>query len=87
MTLENQDQPLPLNLVATKDLVDELQGRFDVFVAVGVKVKKPDDVSFQFGIRGSVFDVISMLEFLKVQLVMKQIEEHDDEGNCTSDFD
>ncbi len=85
--MENQDRPLPINLVSTKELVDELQGRFDVFVAAGVKVKNPDDVSFQFGIRGSVFDVISMLEFLKVQLVMKQIEEHDDTGNGTSDFD
>ena len=85
--MENQDRPLPINLVSTKELVDELQGRFDVCVAAGVKDKNPDDVSFQFGIRGSVFDVISMLEFLKVQLVMKQIEEHDDTGNGTSDFD
>jgi copper homeostasis protein CutC len=85
--LENLDHPLPLNLISTKNLVEELQGRFDVFVGAGIKVRQIDNLSFQFGTRGSTFDVISMMEFLKVELVVKQIEEHNGNGNGTSDFD
>ena len=87
MTSENRDRPLPINLVATKDLVDELQGRFDIFVAMGVKVTNQDDISFQCGMRGPVLDVISILEFLKVRLIMKHVEENDEPENGTSDFD
>ena len=85
--MRNPDQPLPLNLIATRDLVEELQGRFDVFVASGIKVKQADNLSFQFGIKGSPFDVISMMEFLKVELVVNQIEKHNGNGNGTSNFD
>lgn len=85
--MENPDHPLPLNLISTKNLVEELQGRFDVFVAAGIKVRQIDNLSFQFGTRGSTFDVISMMEFLKVELVVKQIEEHNGNGHGTSDFD
>ena len=87
MTLEDQDRPLPLNLISTKDLVEELQGRFDVFVASGLKVRKTDDLTFQFGIRGNGFDIIAMLEYLKIELVLKQIERSDSDGNGTTDFD
>ena len=85
--MENPDHPLPLNLISTKNLVEELQGHFDVFVAAGIKVRQIDNLSFQFGTRGSTFDVISMMEFLKVELVVKQIEEHNGNGHGTSDFD
>lgn len=87
MTLPDRGQYLPLSLVATKDLVNELQGRFDVFSASGIKIRKKDDLAFQFGIKGNVFDVITMLEYLKIELVMKQIEKHDGNGNSTADFD
>tara|TARA_R100000306_G_C4315756_1_gene112543 strand:+ start:30 stop:293 length:264 start_codon:yes stop_codon:yes gene_type:complete len=87
MILEDHDQPLPLPLVATKDLVSELQGRFDVFSASGIKVRKEDDISFQFGVKGSPFDVISMLEYLKVEIIVRSIEENNGNGNRTKDFD
>ena len=87
MTSQDQEQPLPLNLIATKDLVEEMQSRFDVFVAAGIKVRHADDLSFQFGVRGNIFDVISMLEYLKVELIVKQVEKHDGNGNGTAAFD
>ena len=87
MTSAAQDRPLPLNLVSTKDLVDELQGRFDIFLAAGIKVKKAYDLSFQFGVSGNVLDIIAMIEYLKIELVMKRIERDDDNGNSTADFD
>jgi len=87
MTLEDPGPPLPLNLVATSDLVNELEGRFDVFIAAGIKLREPNDTSFQFGVQGNVFDLIAMLEYLKVELVLKQIERHNGNGNGSSDFD
>ena len=87
MISDDHDLPLPLHLVATKDLVRELQGRFDVFAASGLKVRKENDISFQFGIKGSPFDVISMLEYLKVEVIVRAIEENNGNGNRTKDFD
>ena len=87
MTSPDHEQPLPLDLVSTKDLVEELQSRFDVFVAAGIKVRRAEDLAFQFGVRGNIFDVISMLEYLKVELVLKQVEKHNGNGNGTTDFD
>ena len=87
MTSPDHGQPLPLDLVSTKDLVEELQSRFDVFVAAGIKVRRAEDLAFQFGVRGNIFDVISMLEYLKVELVLKQVEKHNGNGNGTTTFD
>jgi len=87
MTLGNPEHPLPLNLVATKDLVEELQNRFDVFVASGIKVRRASDLCFQFGVRGHSFDVISMLEFLKAELILRSLEESHGNGNGLKDFD
>ena len=88
MTLPGREQPLPLNLVASKDLVSELQSRFDIFVAAGIKVRSADDLAFQFGIKGdSLFDIISMLEFLKIELIMKRVEKNNGNGNYTTTFD
>jgi len=87
MTSPDHEQPLPLDLVATKDLVAELQSRFDVFVAAGIKVRRVEDIAFQFGVRGNIFDVISMLEYLKVELVIEQVEKNNGNGTGTTNFD
>ena len=81
------EQPLPLNLVATKDLVEELQSRFDVFVASGVRMDKQDDLSFQFGVKGNVFDIVAMMEYLKTELIIRSIEDNHTDGNGTREFD
>ena len=81
------EQPLPLNLVATKDLVEEMQSRFDVFVAAGVRMDKRDDLSFQFGVKGNVFDIVAMMEYLKTELIMRTIEDNHADGNGTREFD
>ena len=60
MTSPDQGQPLPLDLVSTKDLVEEMQRRFDVFAAAGIKVKQAEELSFQFCTRGNLFDVSAM---------------------------
>ena len=80
-------QPLDLELVDTKDLVNELQARFDIFLAAGVKFKKPGDLDMQFGVKGNVFDIVSLVEYLKTELILRTVEDNQENGNGSRDFD
>ena len=79
-------QPLPLDLISTKDLVDELQQRFDIFLAAGVRYKQADDLNMQFGVKGNMFDIVALVEYLKTELILRTLEDHQD-GNGSRDFD
>tara|TARA_B100001245_G_scaffold234586_1_gene220505 strand:- start:2293 stop:2544 length:252 start_codon:yes stop_codon:yes gene_type:complete len=81
------EQPLPLDLVDTKDLVDELQARFDIFLAAGVRYKQPGDMDMQFGVKGNVLDIVSLVEYLKTELILRTLEDNQENGNGSRDFD
>jgi len=80
-------QPLPLDLIDTKDLVNELQLRFDIFMAAGVKCNQPSDLDMQFGVKGNVLDIVALVEYLKTELILRTLEDNQENGNGSRDFD